>query len=209
MQPLARRLRPRLGLNQPLKLDPIRHPRRIGAEPIFVLPPGFAQLIAQDAEEPIIPASQQHIAIPRLEPAVGDDARVRGAPAPRIPLTADQAGTGQVAERGDLAIAEADVDVLALPPIGAAALNERRHDGVAGVEPRGQVGDGDADFHGAAVPFPRDVHEAHLGFDHDVVASAVGVGARLAVACDGGVDEGRVEEGEVGVGEGVAGEGVG
>ena len=53
------------------------------------------------------------------------------------------------------------------------------------------------------------MHKAHLGFDHDVVAGAVGVRARLAVACDGGVDEGGVEGGEVRVGEGIAGEGVG
>ena len=77
--------------------------------------------------------------------------------------------------------------MLAPVAVGAAG-DEAGHDGVRGVEAGGQVGDGDADFDGGAVAFAGDVHEAELGFDHDVVAGAEAVGARLAVAGYGGVD---------------------
>ena len=48
---------------------------------------------------------------------------------------------------------------------------------------REDVGDGDADLDGPAVPLARDVHEARLGLDHDVVPRVLGVRARGAVSC--------------------------
>lgn len=97
-----------------------------------------------------------------------------------------------------------------LPPTGVFAPgDEGGHDGVGGVESRGEVRDCDADFHGGAVARPGDVHQTHLRFDHDVVACAGAVGACLAVAGDGGVDQGGVDGGEGGVVEVVFGEGLG
>ena len=86
---------------------------------------------------------------------------------------------------------------------------QRRHDGIAGIQARRQVRDGDADFDRLAAPATRDVHEAHLRLDHDVVAGLRAVGPRLAVARDAGVDEGRVQRREGGVVEAVFGERVG
>lgn len=116
---------------------------------------------------------------------------VRGPPASRVPLSADQTTTGDVGERGGLAIAQRDVDVLPAPR--PRAREQRRHDAVARVQPRREVRDGDAHLDRRAVAAAGDVHEAELGLDHDVVAGALGVRARLAVAGDGGVDEGRVD----------------
>lgn len=86
---------------------------------------------------------------------------------------------------------------------------QRGHDGVAGVEPRGEVRDRDADLDGHAVALTRDVHEPELGLDHHVVAGAGGVGARLPVSSYAGVDEVRVQGAEGVVVELVLGEGVG
>lgn len=53
------------------------------------------------------------------------------------------------------------------------------------------------------------MHQTHFGLHHDVVAGAVPVRPRLAVARDAGVDEARVEGADAGVVEGVFGEGGG
>ena len=75
-----------------------------------------------------------------------------------------------------------------LAGVGAGAGDEGGEDRVRGVEACGQVGDGDADFDGWTATFASYVHEAELGFDHYVVARALGVWAVLAVSSDGGVD---------------------
>ena len=96
-----------------------------------------------------------------------------------------------------------------LPLPRARPRQQRRHDAVAGVQPRRQIRDRHAHLHGRSVPRARDVHQTHFGLHHDVVARAVPIWPRLAVARDAGVDEARVEGADAGVVEGVFGEGGG
>jgi hypothetical protein len=71
-----------------------------------------------------------------------------------------------------------------LAAAGAGAGEQGSHDAVARVEPGGEVCHCDADLDGRPVTTTGDVHEAELGLDHDVVASAVRVGPCLTVAGD-------------------------
>ncbi len=116
---------------------------------------------------------------------------MRRAPAAAVLLPAYEAAASNVGQRNRLAIAQRHVEVL--PPARLCAGKQRGHDAVAGVESRRQVGDGDSNFDGRPVSGARDVHQAKLGLHHDIVTGSLGVRARLAVACDGRVDQGRVD----------------
>lgn len=132
---------------------------------------------------------------------------VGSAPTTGIRLPADERRTGNIRQRRNLAIAQRHIQMLPLPR--ARPRQQRRHDAVAGVQPRRQIRDRHAHLHGRSVPRARDVHQTHFGLHHDVVARAVPIWPRLAVARDAGVDEARVEGADAGVVEGVFGEGGG
>lgn len=121
----------------------------------------------------------------------GESHTVGSPPAPRIRLSAYQSRACDVAEGRYLAVAERHVDVLALARLPS--RDQRGHDRVARVQPRRQIRHRHAHLHRRTIPRARDVHETHFGFDHDVVASAGAVRARLAVACDAGVDQTGVQ----------------
>ncbi len=125
-------------------------------------------------------------------------------PSTRVGLPADQYRAGHVGEGGHLAVAEGHIQVLAAA--GPQATPEGGLDGIGAVEAGGEVGDGDADLDGLAAARARQVHEAELGLDHDVVAGARGAGARLAVARHRGVHEARVQGVQRGVVELVLGQ---
>lgn len=116
---------------------------------------------------------------------------MRSPPAPRIRLSAYQSRARDIAEGRHLAIAERHIDMLALPRLPP--RDQRGHDGVARVQPRRQIRHRHSHLHGWPIPRARDVHETHFGFDHDVVASAGAVRARLAVSRDAGVDQTRIQ----------------
>ena len=54
-------------------------------------------------------------------------------------------------------------------------------------------------FTGGPVPRASDVHEPHLGLNHDIVARTLPTRPCLAVASDGGIDEARVQGAEGGI----------
>ena len=112
---------------------------------------------------------------------------MRRAPSPRVFLPANQAAACNVGQCCCLAVAQSNVDVLA--PACPRPAEERRHDAVAGVQAGGEVRDGHADLDGWPVSLSRDVHQAELCLDHDVVSCPVSVRACLPVTCDGGVDQ--------------------
>lgn len=83
-----------------------------------------------------------------------------------------------------------------LPPPRPSPRKQRRHDAVTRIQPRREIRHRDAYLDRFPVAAAGDVHQPELGLDHDVVARAVRVGPRLAVARDGGVDEARVDGAE-------------
>ena len=129
------------------------------------------------------------------------------APTTGIRLPTDERRTGNIRQRRNLAIAQRHIQMLPLPR--PRPRQQRRHDTVAGVQPCRQIRHRHAHLHGRSVPRARDMHQAHFGLHHDIVAGAVPIGTRLAVARDAGVDEPRVEGADAGVVEGVFGEGGG
>jgi hypothetical protein len=67
--------------------------------------------------------------------------------------------------------------------------------------PACQIADRVADLYGRAVGEPGEIHHAGLGLDDEVVAGAMGLGARLAETRHRAVHELRVESGERAVAE--------
>lgn len=88
-------------------------------------------------------------------------------PSPTVRLPTNQAAAGDVRQGRRLAIAQRDINVLALS-IDAAPY-QSSHDAVACIQAGGQVGDGDADFNRRAISSAGDVHEAEFCLNHDIV----------------------------------------
>ena len=129
------------------------------------------------------------------ELAHGDDRRrekltMRRAPATGIPLAANKTAAANISQRRRLAVTECDINVL--PPPRPCPRQQSGQDAVARVQARRQVRDRDADLDRRPVTVARNVHKPELGLDHDIVASAIGVGPCLAVSRDGGIDQPRV-----------------
>jgi len=112
-------------------------------------------------------------------------------PAPGVLLPADQAAACNIGQRHRLAVAQGHIKVL--PPASPGAGKQCRHDAVACVQARRQIGHRHANLDRRAVPAARDMHQTKLGLHHDIVTRPLGVGPRLAVPCDGRVDQGRVD----------------
>lgn len=168
-------------LNQLLQNVPILDPHVVRHESLVRLPLRPPELVADDPEETVVASAQHDVAIGRLESFVRHDRRMRRTPASTVALAADEYAAGDVGERGHLAVGQRHVEVLA--PIRLLSGEERGHDRIARVQSRCEVGDRHADLDGRPVAFAGDVHEAHFRFDHNVVARARAVGARLAVPC--------------------------
>lgn len=186
LQPLGRRFLGGEVLDHPLQDVAVLDPHVVGHEARVRLPLRPAQFVADDPKQPVVAAAQHDVAVAGLEALVRHDGRVRRAPPPAVALPADQDAAGDVGQGRHLAVGEGHVEVLA--GVGALSSQQGRHDGVARVQSRGEVGDGDADLDGRSVSFSRDVHQAHFRLDHDVVTGTRRVGTRLAVPGDGGVD---------------------
>lgn len=112
-------------------------------------------------------------------------------PPPRIRLSTNQRRTRHVRQRRHLAITQRRINMLALSRLRPG--QQRRHDRIRRIQPRRQIRHSHPNLHRWAVPRAGDVHQAHLGLDHDVVAGAFPVRARLAVAGDAGVDEAWID----------------
>jgi hypothetical protein len=186
IQPLPGGSRPRDLLDEALQFDAVGDARVVGGESLVGFPGRSVEPVAEDAEEAIVAAADQDVAVEGAETFVGDDGGMSGAPSAHVALSRDEDRARHICKRRDLAIAEGDVKMLSLTC--SASRDEAGHNGVAGVESCREVGHGDADLDGWAVSFAGDVHEAHFGFDHDVVTGTGGIGSILAIAGDRGVD---------------------
>lgn len=112
-------------------------------------------------------------------------------PTSRVLLAADQRRTSKVCQRRNLAVTQRGVDVLAAA--GACSGNQRGHDSILCVQTRSQIGHRNTYFDRRAVTSTRDVHQAHLCLNHDIVARPVPVGTRLTVPSDACIDKSRVD----------------
>lgn len=114
-----------------------------------------------------------------------------GSPATTVLLPANQAAACNVGQRSCLAVAQRYVNVLALS--SPSPRQKCRHDTIAGVKASCQVGNGYADLNGRSISRACNVHEAELSLDHNIVASAVGVRAGLAVSRNRSIDESGID----------------
>ena len=102
-------------------------------------------------------------------------------------MARDEVVAGDVAGHGDLGFEEGHVDALSFACFFA--REEGGEDGTTCVESSAHVSDGDTCTHRFAIGCASDAHEAAEGLGHEVVARAIFVGAGVAVAGDGAVDE--------------------
>jgi hypothetical protein len=112
---------------------------------------------------------------------------VCSAPSARVFLPANQTTAGNVGERGSLAIAQGNINVLA-PPSPSSA-QESSHDTIAGIKASRQVRYSNSDLDRGAIAASCNVHEAKLSLHHHIVASALRIRTSLAISRDGGVNE--------------------
>ena len=106
-------------------------------------------------------------------------------------LALHQPARGLEVEHEDLRFDQRGVDPLALA--GALAIVEREHDRLGEQQARGQVGDRDADAHRPAAGLAGDRHQPAHALRDLVDAGARRIGAALAEARDGAVDDARID----------------
>ena len=122
---------------------------------------------------------------------VGGGLTVCCSPSSSVLLSADQTAAGNVGQRCRLTVAQRGIDMLPLSSLGTG--QKRCHDGVARVQPSGEIGHGHSNLDGWPIPVTGDVHQPKLGFHHHIVSCALRVRARLAIASNGSIDEARVD----------------
>jgi len=92
---------------------------------------------------------------------------MRSAPSSRISLSTNQNRRCNVGQRRRLAITKSYIQMLASPSLGPG--DQTSHDRAATIQSGCQIRNCNADFDGWTISFSSDMHESHLGFDHDVV----------------------------------------
>lgn len=80
-----------------------------------------------------------------------------------------------------------------LPLAGPLARKQSRHDAVTRVQSGRQIRHGHSDLDRWPISRAGNMHQAKLGLDHHVISCPLGVGSCLAIARDGGVDQGGVD----------------
>lgn len=112
---------------------------------------------------------------------------MRSSPAAGVFFSTNQCRACQIGQCSNLAITQAGVDVLTLASTPSGY--QCSHDGIGCVQSRSQVSDRYADLDWRTVSGARDMHQAKLGLDHDVVASPIAVRAGLAISGDTRIDQ--------------------
>src|SRR4051812_39264758 len=159
------------------------------------------------AEQIVVAAGEDHIAVGGAKRLIGHDVRMQVADA--LGRLAGREVIGVlIREKSDLRIEERQVEVLA----GAAvrAIRQRGANGDRCVHAGDDVGDRHAGAlrtaSGSPVWLTRDAHHAAHTLDHEVVSRALSVRSAMAEAGDRAVDEAGVFLAQVLVAETVAGE---
>ncbi|KAF5299039.1 hypothetical protein FQA39_LY19195 [Lamprigera yunnana] len=149
---------------------------------------------AKAGELAVVADGQQHVAVLADEVLVGRDTRVDVACALRY-VACVEVAHGLVGQHGHAYVEQGHVDVLAFA--AAVARIQRGQDGAAREDAGEHISHRYAHFQRAAARFTvgvaGDAHQAAHGLHHQVVARTRRVGAGLAEAGDGAVDEARVD----------------
>ena len=173
---------------------------RVGGKALVLRPFRAAGHGAEAGELAVVAHGQDHVAVGSGKGLVGHDAGVRVAHA-AWHHAAHQVVGGLVGESGYLDVEQGGVDMLA--QAGAVAFLQRGQDADGGVQAGEDVGQRHAHLLRAGAGFvighAGDAHQPAHGLDQEVVAGARGVGAALAEASDGAVDQARVDGVEAGV----------
>ena len=121
---------------------------------------------------------------------VGHDRRMGVAATGRARAGAE-VDAGLIGEQRGHDVEHRDLDLLTTT--GPGPGEERQHDAMGRRHAGDQIGDRVADFHRRAIRETGEVHDARLGLDHEVVARAVRLGARLAESRHRAVHQARVQ----------------
>ena len=129
-------------------------------------------------------------AVGGLEHAVRHDGRVRIAVACRVAAQLHRVQP-VVARDRQAAVIQRHLDQPALAR--ALAPEQRRQHGLGGIHAGHQIDHGHAELERWLLRFPIQRHQPGLALDHQVVAGALGLGARSVVARNGAVDQAGLE----------------
>ena len=154
------------------------------------------------APELVVTGGNHEVAIGRLEGLVGSVARVRGPHAPARTAGAEIL-TGLQRRHPNEAAQHRTVD--AGSPAGLLPFQQRRDEGIGGIEPGTEIADRHATLDRPAMLFPGDTHQPAHGLDGDIESPLTGIRSRLSIAADGAEDQSRVERRQALVGEAVTG----
>src|SRR3712207_8514120 len=164
----------------------IRRPPRSTLFPYTTLFRSTQDVVDESQPEAVVVGADDHVAVRRAVGLVRGGAAVPGA------RGLGHLAVGEVRPRlpdgpGQARVDQGDVDVLALA--GGPAVHLRGHDRVHGGHAGGDVVDRDADLGRLAAGLTGHAHEADDALGHDVEARALLVGAGLAEAADGAVED--------------------
>jgi hypothetical protein len=204
LKPFLRGLLLHSFLNQAINIRTMLYSITVGNESGIGLPFRVSKSVAQHTKQPIVPASEKNIAIERLVAAVRHNGclqtvssyksntwykllTVCGSPSSRILLATDQSGTGNIRQCRNLTVAQTRIDMLSLT--SPRPRKQGGHNGIRGVQASRQVGHSNANFHRLALSTTRDMHQAHLRFNHDIVPRTIAVWPGLTISGDAGVDK--------------------
>ena len=191
----------REGMERRRQGDAVGDPAAVGEVVRMGAERRVAEDVAEAPELPVVAGGDDDVAVGDGEHVVGHDGGVGVAEARRV------AAGGEVvqplrAQHRHLAVEQGAVDGGPLPRGGPS--DQRRLDGVGGVEAREQVGDGHAGLDRGAVRLAGDRHGAAHALDQEIVAGAGRVGAVLTEARDRADHEAGVQRAERGGVEAVA-----
>lgn len=163
----------------------------------------LSELVAEDAEEAVVGASDEDAAVGGFEALVGDHGgcfvsflsvriggegwnTMRSPPSSRILLPTNQHRTPHIGQRRHLTITQTNIQMLPLPR--NPPRQQRRHNRITRIQARREIRHCNAHLNWRPLTLARQPHQPEFGFHHYIEARAVAVRACLAVACDAGVD---------------------
>ena len=176
------------GLEGAAQLIAVGEPGGVGGKARILRQFGMTEVVHQQAELAVGAAGDEDLAGGGGELVVEADVGMGVAQKPGLGAVQEPVG-GMRVEQGDGHIPQAGFHILAAP--GTLALQQRHEDGDGGGEPGGEIDDGDADAHGAAVLIPIDAHGPRHRLGDGVIARKPAERAVIAEAGDAAVDQPR------------------
>ena len=168
----------------------MQHAVVVGGEAGIRLQLGLAHQVAQQTIQLVVACADDQHAVLGLEGVIGIQGLIAVADALRD-LTGGQIDDVDDLQRGNHGVHQGHVHLLALA--GLQAVDIGRQDAHAAADAAHDIGNGGAGAGGGAVGPAGGAHQAADGLTHNVIACPLMVGAVVAEAGDGGIDDGRVD----------------